>query len=81
MRPCPCCGYLTLPELGRYEICPVCGWEDDGQDDRDASVVRGGPNGKLSLVQARENFARFGASSRARLDRVREPNAEEHPLG
>jgi len=26
---CPCCGYLTLPERGAYDICPVCFWEDD----------------------------------------------------
>ena len=35
--PCPCCGYLTLDERGGYEICPVCYWEDDGQDDHDAA--------------------------------------------
>jgi hypothetical protein len=27
---------------------PVCFWEDDGQDDHDADLVRGGPNGALS---------------------------------
>lgn len=26
---CRCCGYLTLPRYGHYDICPVCGWEDD----------------------------------------------------
>ncbi|WHO76586.1 MULTISPECIES: CPCC family cysteine-rich protein [Rhizobium] len=40
---------------------PVCFWEDDGQDDHDAELVRGGPNGPLSLVQARLNFAESGA--------------------
>ena len=30
---CPCCGHGTLDERGAYEICDVCGWEDDGQDD------------------------------------------------
>lgn len=30
---CPCCGYATLGEPEAYEICVVCGWEDDGQDD------------------------------------------------
>ncbi len=28
-------------------------WEDDGQDGHDADVVRGGPNGRLSLIVAR----------------------------
>ena len=41
-----------------YVICPVCCWEDDGQDDEDAHEVRGGPNGSLSLTQARENYVR-----------------------
>ena len=26
---CFCCGYLTLPARGEFEICPVCFWEDD----------------------------------------------------
>jgi hypothetical protein len=40
---CPCCGYLTLMERAGYEICDVCWWEDDGQDDPHADepgVVR-----------------------------------------
>ena len=40
--PCPCCGFVTLPERGADDICPVCFWEDDGQDDHDADEVRGG---------------------------------------
>jgi hypothetical protein len=77
---CPCCGYLTLRERGGYEICPVCLWEDDGQDELDAAVVRGGPNGGLSLAQARRNFDRLGASSEKLLERVRPPHDDEHPL-
>jgi hypothetical protein len=37
--PCPCCGFVTLSERSVYEICPVCFWEDDGQDDQDADRV------------------------------------------
>jgi hypothetical protein len=58
---CPCCGEQTLSERGGYDICSVCGWEDDGQDDHDADEVRGGPNYELSLSQARQNFREFGA--------------------
>lgn len=50
---CPCCGHPTLSERGGYEICCECGWEDDGQDDHDSALVRGGPNGRLSLDDAR----------------------------
>jgi hypothetical protein len=74
---CPCCGCLTLCDRGGYEICPVCFWEDDGQDDHDAAEVRGGPNGELSLTQARANFKTFGASDRRSLGNVRKPDAEE----
>ena len=30
LLPCPACGFETLSEAyGCYEICEVCGWEDD----------------------------------------------------
>jgi hypothetical protein len=75
--PCPCCGYLTLRELGDFENCPVCWWEDDGQGDEDADVVRGGPNGSLSLTQARRNFRSHGASDRRYVEHVRPPRPSE----
>jgi hypothetical protein len=68
---CPCCGHLTLDERGGYEICGECGGEDDGQDDHDSSVVRGGPNGSESLDDAR---VRYVASGRQRGEHV--PPAE-----
>ncbi|MFI7440887.1 CPCC family cysteine-rich protein [Nonomuraea indica] len=77
---CPCCGVLTLEERGMYEICPVCYWEDDGQDDHDADEVRGGPNYELSLAQGRRNFAAFGASRRQDIGKVRDPLSHEHPI-
>lgn len=71
--PCPCCGVRTLQENGGFEMCPVCYWEDDGQSDADADVVRGGPNGSLSLSEARRNFAEFGASDLIYVGSVRPP--------
>jgi len=68
---CPCCRYKTLHGRAGDEICPVCFWEDDGQDDHDAEQVRGGPNGWLSLTQARLNFAAFGASDQKSAAHVR----------
>jgi len=55
----------------------VCFWEDDGQDSHDADEVRGGPNGSLSLTQARQNFREFAASDRKSLQHVRKPRPEE----
>jgi hypothetical protein len=76
---CPCCGYITLQSRGGYDICLVCRWEDDGQDDEDADEVRGGPNGSLSLTRARENYARIGASDERLGSRARQPSQDEHP--
>lgn len=74
---CPCCGYKTLSERGYFEICDVCFWEDDGQDESDADLVRGGPNGSLSLTQARANFKEFGACEKRFVENVRKPLPEE----
>ena len=57
---CPCCGHPTLTERGAYDICVECGWEDDGQDDHDSHVIRGGPNGPLSLDAARTAYEHCG---------------------
>lgn len=77
---CPCCGCKTLAERGGFELCPVCYWEDDGQDDYDADVVRGGPNGSLSLNAARANYARCGACEERVIGCVRPPHANELPV-
>lgn len=74
---CPCCNYKTLEERGRYDICPVCFWEDDGQDSHDADKIRGGPNGRLSLTKARENYRSIGACEERLLQYVRSPLPEE----
>jgi hypothetical protein len=71
---CPCCQYRT-----GCSTCPVCFWTDDGQDDRDADVVRGGPNGDLSLSEARLNYALYSASHRRYVDVVRRARPDEEP--
>lgn len=74
---CPCCGYKTLGERGGYEICPVCFWEDDGQDEDDAGTNRFfGPN-HMSLAQAREHYRDLGAVDERSLQFVRPPLPEE----
>jgi hypothetical protein len=60
---CPCCKYKTLSERAKYEICAVCFWEDDGQDDkRDPSFAK-----------ARENFEEFGAAEERLAQYTRRP--------
>jgi hypothetical protein len=64
---CPCCAYPTINGRAAYDICSLCGWEDDGQDDADRApsgssppdAVAGGPNLDYSLTEARENFAQY----------------------
>lgn len=55
---CPCCHLLTLTARADYEICRECGWEDDGQDDPRADELWGGPNGSLTLTEARASYAK-----------------------
>ena len=74
---CPCCGFRTLGTRGGFEICAVCFWEDDGQDDHDADRVRGGPNGSLSLTAARQNYDDIGACEPSALQQVRGPKEGE----
>jgi hypothetical protein len=74
---CPCCHCRTLPQRGAFTICPVCFWEDDGQDDADANTVRGGPNGSLSLTAARQNYLQYGACEPKFVPNVRPPRPEE----
>lgn len=56
---CPCCGYPTLLERDAYEICELCWWEDDGQNEDRAHEVWGGPNHDYSLADGQENFNRY----------------------
>jgi hypothetical protein len=56
---CPSCGYPTIDGRGDFDICSVCDWEDDGQDDDDADDVRGGPNSDLSLIDSRLRIGTF----------------------
>ena len=65
---CPCCDFVTLPERGEYLVCPVCYWEDCGQD-IDRIDEKSGPN-YLTLRQGRANFANFGASKSSMVKHV-----------
>ena len=51
---CPCCGRYIFDEKGGYEICPVCGWEDDPSQKRWPDMD-GGAN-RDSLNEARRKY-------------------------
>jgi hypothetical protein len=66
---CPCCDYISLPERGNYLICPVCFWEDDGQD-VDRLDQASGPNHGITLRQGRVNFKQIGACEKRMVKNV-----------
>lgn len=73
---CPCCGYRTLDDgPGRFDICPVCYWEDDIIQ-YDKPDYEGGAN-DISLNQARKNYKKIGAISEEYLNDVRPPLEDE----
>ena len=75
LQPCPCCGHRT-----GCTTCPVCFWTDDGRPESDvAAQIAGGPNGELSLTDARLNFSVYGASHRRYQELVRSPRSHELP--
>lgn len=58
---CPCCGFRALSEEpGSYDVCRVCGWEDDPLQ-YEQPFLEGGAN-EPSLHDARQNYLEFGAA-------------------
>lgn len=73
--PCPCCGYLVFnEEPGSYDICEVCGWEDDLSQLRFATM--GGGANQAALVECQQQF--IAANQPDAEDRRRDP--EWRPL-
>lgn len=75
MYPCPCCGYLSLPEHiddRAYDICPVCFWEYDGieTDERYSS-----PN-HMTLGEGKSNYQLFSVSEK-RLEKNKDQSSED----
>lgn len=76
---CPCCRNFTLAKarIGLYQLCEVCGWEDDPEQLQDHNL-RDGAN-VPSLSEARVNYLRFGACDQSLLHDCREPHEYELP--
>ena len=53
--PCPSCGFYTTGgvSFGSYNICPLCGWEDDPVQMANPAL-RGGANGGSLIEYQRE---------------------------
>lgn len=66
---CPCCDYISLPERGNYLICPICFWEDDGQDINELDISSA-TNHDITLREGRANFLKFGAFEESMVKHV-----------
>ncbi|WP_418222761.1 CPCC family cysteine-rich protein [Clostridium isatidis] len=77
--PCPCCGFITIPNNGDAlsYVCPVCLWEIDLflKSDNEASDLNHG----LTLIEARKNYKDYGAVLYNLKEYSREPLEKEYP--
>ena len=53
---CPVCGKYEFETINSFDICEICGWEDDGYQERhpDEECCAN----QMSLNQAKEAFAK-----------------------
>ncbi|MEA4964798.1 MAG: CPCC family cysteine-rich protein [Oscillospiraceae bacterium] len=51
---CECCGNAVLSPSSEFEICPICGWEDDDIQN-DNPDMSGGAN-DMSLNEAKAAY-------------------------
>lgn len=76
---CPCCDNFTIESEDEMivEICDVCFWQFDevAHDNPNISI---GAN-CVSLIQARNNYKKFGACDLKYKNRVRKPLESELP--
>lgn len=78
MYQCPCCKNYTFPvppDCAIAFICPVCYWENDvfiKSFDEPSDE-----NGGITLLQARENYLKFGAARERLIKFTRPPTQEE----
>jgi len=77
--PCPCCGYITIPNHGDAlaYICPVCLWEIDlfiKNDDEPSDLNHG-----LTILKAKRNYQKYGAVLPHLKQYCRQPKDYEYP--
>jgi len=56
---CPCCGEKTLPDIGEFDICNICKWQDDPLQRDDPNDDMGANTQSLNQYQAiwRQQYA------------------------
>ena len=77
MYPCPVCGHLTFSEPpGSYDVCEVCGWEDDALQLEFATTLAGGANG-ITLHTAQTAFLKAEARMKRKYAGTRFPRERD----
>ena len=51
---CPVCDKYEFEEINSYDVCEICGWEDDALQEKRPDY-KGGAN-RMSLNEAREAY-------------------------
>ena len=76
---CSCCDFYTFTRDDLIaDICPVCFWQYDIVAQKYPTISIG-PNHGISLIQARENYQKYGVYDKQFKSRVRQPLLEELP--
>lgn len=52
---CPVCGRYEFPEENSFDICTVCNWEDDADQEENPDEINGA--NRMSLNEARAAWA------------------------
>lgn len=64
---CPCCQFQTLKERGQYIICPVCFWEDDGNNESN----KYSSSNHMTLEEGRTNYINCGVVMKSALEHIK----------
>jgi len=81
---CPCCDYKTFdePVIGTFNICVLCGWEDDLIQNVNPDYVSG-PNG-ICLREAQYEFLNAATTTEGFVKdpswKILEPPSNKMPL-
>jgi hypothetical protein len=72
-RTCACCGYVNI--FGDYDICDICGWQED--DTQEAEPMEAIGHNSVCLLEAQANYAAHGVIHPIHTESVRPADEED----